>query len=76
MVASNSTPRSGESVSDAQHVENVLVDEVDECRYLLRKTVTREGVSEEDVLCVREAKARLEYLERVVERSVEGDGSH
>jgi len=67
MNASKSTPPSGESVSDEplpDDFEQLLVDEVNVCRRLLNDTV-RQGVALESVLVrVREAKARLEVLER------------
>jgi len=66
MQANDSTLSSRESLSDEQEIEQLLVEEVCECRYLLRQTVSQDVDPEEIVLCVKEARARLEYLERVV----------
>lgn len=67
MTASKPTPPSGESVSEEplpDDFEQLLVDEVNVCRRLLNDTV-RQGESLQSVLVrVREAKARLEVLER------------
>lgn len=71
MDASPTSQSDGESVSDAQDFEQRLVEEVSETRYLLRRTVTQDAEPQEIELCVKEARARLEHLEQVVEQTVE-----
>lgn len=70
MTANKPTPPNGESVSDGHDLEDVLADEVIECRHLLRQTVQPDADPQEIELCVKEAKARLDHLERVVEKAV------
>lgn len=74
--ASDTSPAKGENVSEvspeANHLEESLVHEVSECRRLLRET-TRRDLDDLDIdyvsVRVKEARARLEYLERHVEKA-------
>jgi hypothetical protein len=67
MTASNCTPPNGESVSDAElpdDFEQLLIEEVDECRRLLNDTL-RPGVSRRDVAVrISEVKSRLSHIDR------------
>jgi len=72
MTANDDTPRIGESVSDAsdssRDVDDLLSHEVIKCRQLLRETVRPEADLRDVEVRVKEARARLEYLERRVEK--------
>ena len=72
MTANDDTPRIGESVSDAsdssRDVDDLLSTEVIECRQLLREIVRPEADLRDAEVRVKEARARLEYVERQVEK--------
>lgn len=61
---------SGADSVDASGIEETVVHEVDEGRYLLRKAVGQDVDEREITLYVKEARARLEFLEYRVEREV------
>ena len=70
--ASDTSPAKGENVSEespaTSDFEEVLVGEVCECRQLLRETVLQDADMGDISVRVKEARARLEYLERRVEK--------
>lgn len=72
MNAPDDTPRNGENVSDVSasisDIEDVLTDEVIECRQLLREMVRSDADLEDVQVRVKEARARLQFLERAVEK--------
>lgn len=55
---------------DVSSIEDLVAHESDEARHLLRKAVHQDADEREIELYVKEARARLEFLEYRVEREV------
>jgi len=74
--ASDNSPRNGETVSDAsglsREFSDLLADEISECQELLNKTVRRNVDTDEIEVRIREARARLELVERAAEKRENG----
>jgi DNA-binding transcriptional regulator GbsR (MarR family) len=77
--ASDNTPRKGETVSDVSglsgDIYEIVAREVSETQMLLNKATTASADVDDIQVRVKEARARLELVERATEKREDGDVS-
>jgi hypothetical protein len=76
MHANDGTPRNGEKVSEesglSREFSQLVADEVCECQTLLNRAVRADVEPDEIEVQVKEARARLELVERAAEKRTGG----